>query len=95
MFRNTSNEKEKLKVKFKLGLMIILLLSLFSCGSSTSTKSDKCSNMDSYNKGFKEGRNNKMAADCDYYWELDKSQVEDKSCFCKGFRDGGGEDWMK
>jgi len=83
----------------KIKQLIILLLFpvlIFSCNStSNDSTSKKCSDMDSYNKGFKEGKNNNMAADCDYYWEMDKNDVSSKTCFCKGFRDGGGEDWMK
>lgn len=76
-----------LKNKLKSSLLLFGLFFIFSCGNSNSSKSKECDDMDSYNKGKQEGQNNRMYADCNYYWEMDKQWVDDKSCFCKGYND--------
>ena len=71
----------------KITILLFMFGILSSCGNSNSSKSKKCDDMKSYNKGKQEGQNNKMYADCNYYWEMDKQWVDDKSCFCKGYND--------
>jgi hypothetical protein len=78
-----------LKNTLKSSLLLLSLFFIISCGNSNSSKSSgkKCDDMESYNLGKKEGQNNRMYTDCDYYWKMDKQWVKDKKCFCKGFKD--------
>jgi len=77
-----------LKNTLKSSLLLLSLFFIISCGNSNSSKSSgkKCDDMES-NLGKKEGQNNRMYTDCDYYWKMDKQWVKDKKCFCKGFKD--------
>ena len=76
-----------IKLIKKIFLIGVLGIIVISCSDSKSSKSKKCDDMKSYNKGKQEGQNNNMYADCNYYWEMDKQWVDDKSCFCKGYND--------
>lgn len=86
----SSNKISKILFFIIIPSIIIYLNSsteIKSTGNKTES-SEKCSDMDSYNKGKKEGRNNKLlGVDCNYYYEMDKQWVENKYCFCKGFND--------
>lgn len=65
--------------------MCLISFFMFSCGNENS-KTSECSDMDSYNKGVRTGKDNKnMVAECDYFWQMDNDGNMSKGCYCKGY----------
>lgn len=61
-----------------------------SASSSTESKAQKCSDIESYDYGYAVARDqNGLLADCNYLYEIAITQknITSKSCFCEGVSD--------
>ena len=97
VLENDSNQtnKKKIFIFFSVFIGVLILFNLFgnknnpnSSYSGTSTYTQPCEDMDSYNQGVIEGRGQKgILIDCDTYYPY-PGWADNKECYCKGFNDG-------